>query len=126
MNLRCGLMTIGAFLLSACASDPPAEAPAAVVTAPTVIEKPATATKVVVVEKPPPPAKVVSGEKPAASAKTATGSVPKAANQCKGAPQLACINIAGCEWIKRTSPTDKDGRPLIDYCRLKTTASAAR
>src|SRR5262249_58892385 len=56
MNLRCGLMTIGAFLLSACASDPPAEAPVAVVTAPTAIEKSAPAPKV---EKPPPPTKVV-------------------------------------------------------------------
>jgi len=120
-------MMAGALLLSACASDPPAEAPVATVTAPAVIEKPAPATKGVVVAKPPPATKVVSGgEKPTAPTKNATGSVPKAANQCKGAPQLACINIAGCEWIKRTSPTDKDGRPLIDYCRLKTTASAAR
>jgi len=123
MTLRCGLITIGAFLLSACASDPPAEAPVAVVTAPTVIEKSAPAPKV---EKPPPPTKVVSGEKPAAPAKIATGSGAKTTNQCQGAPQLACINIAGCEGIKRTSPTDKDGRPLTDYCRLKTTASAAR
>jgi len=124
MNLRCGLMMIGAFCLSACASDPPAEAPVAAVTAPSVSEKPAS--KVVVVEKSPASTKVVNAEKPAPPAKIATGSVPKAASQCKGAPQLACINIAGCEWIKRTTPTDKDGRPLSDYCRLKTTASAAR
>ena len=110
MNLRYWPMMIGAFVLSACASDPPAQAPLAVVTPP---------TNVVAMEKPAPPTKVVVVEKPVKAP------TPKVSSPCKGAPQLACINIAGCEWVKQTSATDKDGRPLIDHCRLKAATAAA-
>jgi hypothetical protein len=44
---------------------------------------------------------------------------PKAPSQCKGLPQLARINVEGCEWNKRLSSTDNDGRPLMDYCFSK-------
>jgi hypothetical protein len=119
MYFRCSLAIGVTFVLSACASDPPAQAPVTVVTPPTkvvVIEKPTPPPKVVVVERPPPV------ERPAPPPKT----VKVAPNQCKGLPQLACINVAGCQWIKHASPTDKDGRPLKDYCRLTLAASSGK
>jgi hypothetical protein len=99
-------LAIGAaFVLSACASDPPAEPPpVAIITPP---------TNVVAVEDPAPPPKV------------AKASVSKAKNQCTRLPQLVCMNVAGCEWIKRESTTDKDGRPLMDFCQLKAAASTS-
>jgi len=127
MNFRYALAILAVFVLSACASDPPAQAPVTVVTPPTkvvVVEKPAPPPKVIVVEKPAPPPKVVVIEKPAPPPKIVKVPVPKAPSQCKGLPQLACINVAGCHWIKHGSPTDKHGRPLTDYCRTKATASA--
>lgn len=111
MNFQYALATVAVLLLSACASDPPAQAPVAAVTPP---------TKVAATETPPPPPKIVVAEKPVKV------SVPKAPSPCKGAPQLACINLAGCEWIKRTAPTDKDGRPLTHYCRPKAAALAGK
>jgi len=62
-------------------------------------------------------------EKPSPAPKVVKRPNPKAPSQCKGLPQLACINVEGCEWIKRLSSTDNDGRPLLDYCGLKATAS---
>jgi len=103
-------MMIAALVFSACASDPPAQAPLAVATPP---------TNVVAIEKPAPPTKVVVVEK------TVKAPALKVSSPCKGAPQLACINIAGCEWIKQTSATDKDGRPLSNHCRLKAATAAA-
>ena len=110
MYFRFSLAVGIALVLSACASDPPAQAPVTVVTQP---------TKVVVIEKPAPPTKVVVVEKPVKPPTL------KASSPCKGAPQLACINIAGCEWVKQTSTTDKDGRPLIDHCRPKAASASA-
>jgi len=123
MHFRYSLATGAVLVLSACASDPPAQAPITVVTPPpkvVVTEKPTPPPKVVVVERPP------FVERPAAPPKTVKVAVPAAPNQCKGLPQLACINVAGCQWIKQASPTDKDGRPLKDYCRLKLAASSGK
>jgi hypothetical protein len=101
---------VAVLIVSACASDPPAQTPVAAVTPPpaaVVVEKPAPPPEVANVEKPLPPPKIV---KPPS---------PKAPSQCKGLPQLARINVEGCEWIKRLSSTDNDGRPLMDYCFSK-------
>jgi hypothetical protein len=117
MNFQCALAMLGALIAFGCASDPRAEAPVA-----TVVTPPTTAsTKVVEIEKPALPTKVVVVEKPVKTP------IPKTPSPCKGAPQLACINIAGCEWVKQTAPTDRDGRPLTDHCRLTAaTASASK
>ena len=117
MQYQCALAMLGAVIAFGCASDPPAEAQVA-----TVVTPPTTSsTKVLEIEKPAPATKVVVVEKPVKTP------IPKTPSPCKGAPQLACINIAGCEWVKQTSTTDKDGRPLIDHCRLKAaTASASK
>jgi hypothetical protein len=112
----CGLLVgVAVLIVSACASDPPAQTPVVAVTPPpaaVVAEKPAPPPKVANVEKPLPPPKIVKSLSPKA-----------APSQCKGLPQLACIYVEGCEWIKRISSTDNDGRPLMDYCGLKATAS---
>jgi hypothetical protein len=117
MNFQCSLTTLAALVLSACASDPPAQAPVTEVTPP-----PAAA----VVEKPAPPQKVVNVEKSSPPPKIVKARGPKAPSQCQGLPQLACINVEGCEWIKHPSTTDKDGRPLMDYCELKATTASVR
>jgi hypothetical protein len=105
MHFRYCLAIGVAFVLSACASNPPAEPPPVAVATPP--------TNVVVIEDPAPPPKVVKAP------------VSKAKNQCTRLPQLACINVVGCEWIKRESTTDKDGRPLMDFCQLKATVSTS-
>ena len=56
----------------------------------------------------------------------ATPSPPKVVSFCDGLIEGACTKMAGCQWIKHASPKDKDGRPLTDYCRLKTVAAAAK
>ena len=122
MHFRYSLASGAMLVLSACASDPPAQAPVTVVTPP---------PKVVATEKPTPPPKVVAVERPPpverpAPPKTVKVAVPPAPNQCKGLPQLACINVAGCQWIKLASPTDKNGRPLKDYCAMKVAASSGK
>jgi hypothetical protein len=114
MQFQCVLAILGALIAVGCASDPPAEAPVAVVTAPTPPN-----TKVVAIETPTSTPKAVVAGKPV---KAPTSQTP---SPCKGAPQLACINIAGCEWVKQTAPTDRDGRPLIDHCRLKAATASA-
>ena len=118
---RYSLASGAVLVLSACASDPPTQAPVTVVTPPpkVVATEKATPPKVVVVERPPPV------ERPAPP-KTVKVAVPPTPNQCKGLPQLACINVAGCQWIKHASPTDKNGRPLKDYCAMKVAASSGK
>jgi hypothetical protein len=119
MRFHFAFVALAVLAVTACASDPPTQAPVTVVTSPpkvVVIEKPAP-PKVVYVEKP------VYVVKPAPPPKIVKVPVPKAPSHCKGLPQLACINVAGCQWIKHSLPTDKHGRPLTDYCRLKATAS---
>jgi len=115
MSFRSSLPIAFLFVLSACASDPPAEAPVATVVTPQT----SPPTKVVEIEKPAPQTKVVVVEKPVKTP------IPKTPSPCRGAPQLACINITGCEWVKQTAPTDRDGRPLIDHCRLKAATASA-
>jgi hypothetical protein len=112
-------LLVGATLLvvSACASDPPAQAP---------VTSAAPPPEAVVVEQLPPPPDVVNVEKPAPRPKVAKLPDPKAPSKCKGLPQLACINVEECEWIKRTASTDRDGRPLLDYCGLKTATASAK
>ena len=114
MHSCCLLVGVAVLVVSACASDPPAQAPIAAVTPPAAA---------VVVEKPAPPPEAVKVEKPSPASKVVKLPNPKAPSQCKGLPQLACINVEACEWIKRLSSTDNDGRPLMDYCGLKATAS---
>jgi len=113
MNFHFLLVAVAVLVVGACATDPPAQAPVASVT------PPPTAT---VVETPAPPT-VVNVEKPTPLPKIAKAPSPKTPSKCKGLPQLACINVEGCEWIKRSSSTDNDGRPLMDYCGLKATTA---
>jgi hypothetical protein len=112
MHIRYSFALGVAFVLNACASDPPEQVPVASITPP----PPST-----VVETPAPPT-VVNAEKPP---KTAKAPGPKTPSKCKGLPQLACINVEGCEWIKPASSTDRDGRPLMDYCGLKAATASA-
>ena len=106
----------------ACASERPAKAPAAAEAPPPQTAPPPQA---VVIEQLPPPPDVVNVEKPRHDRKLLSAN-PKASSKCEGLPQLACINVEDCEWIKRASSTDRDGRPLLDYCGLKTLAGRER
>jgi hypothetical protein len=121
MNFHSLLLGVTLLVVGACASEPTAQAP---------VTASAPPAQPVVVEQlpspPPPPPDVVNVEKPAPRPKTAKLPDPKAPSKCKGLPQLACINIEECEWIKRTASTDRDGRPLLDYCGLKTATASAR
>ena len=117
MHFRYSLAITVAFVLSACASDPPAQAPVTAAAPP---------PQAVVVEQLPPPPDVVNVEKPAPRPKITRLPDPKAPSKCRGLPQLACINVEDCEWIKRAASTDRDGRPLLDYCGLKTATASVR
>jgi hypothetical protein len=120
MKLQSLLVSVTVLVVGACASDPPAQTPVAAVTPPP--------QDVVVEQLPPtpPPPDVVNVEKPAPRPKVTKLPDPKAPSKCKGLPQLACINVEECEWIKRTASTDRDGRPLLDYCGLKTATASAK
>jgi hypothetical protein len=110
-------------LVGACASDRSAKAPATAQDQVAAVTPPPQAVDV---EQLPPPPDVVTEEKPAPRPKVAKLPDPKAPSKCRGLPQLACINVDDCEWIKRASSTDRDGRPLLDYCGLKTLAGRER
>jgi hypothetical protein len=114
MHFQILLVTLAAVVVTACATDPPEEVPVG-----SIIPPPATA-----VENPAPPT-VVNVEKTLASPKIAKAPGPKTPSKCKGLPQLACINVEGCEWIKPETSTDRDGRLLRDYCGLKAAAPSA-
>src|SRR5262245_18997382 len=116
MRFRFTLVAVACFVVTACASEPPAETPI------TSITPPATST---VVETAAPPT-VVNAEKSTPPPKIAKAPGPKTPSKCKGLPQLACTNVEGCEWIKVASSTDRDGRPLMDYCGLKTATASGR
>jgi hypothetical protein len=117
MNFHSLLLGVTLLVVSACASEPPAQTPVAAVTPP-----PAD----VVVEQLPPPPDAVNVEKPAPRPKVTKLPDPKAPSKCRGLPQLACVNVEDCEWIKRAVSTDRDGRPLLDYCGLKTATASVR
>jgi hypothetical protein len=114
MNFHFSLVALAALFVTACATDPPEQVPVGSVNPPpaTVVEIPAPPT-VVNVEKSSPPPKIAK----------APG--PKTPSKCKGLPQLACINVEGCEWIKPASSTDRDGRLLTEYCGLQAGTAAA-
>jgi hypothetical protein len=114
MHFQVLLVTLAALIVTACATDPPEEVPVGA-----IIPPPAT-----VVEIPAPPT-VVNVEKSPASPKIAKAPGPKTPSKCKGLPQLACINVEGCEWIKPATSTDRDGRLLRDYCGLKAATTSA-
>jgi outer membrane biosynthesis protein TonB len=117
MNFQSLLVGATLLVVSACASDPPAQSP---------VTSAAPPPEAVVVEQLPPPPDVVNAEKPAPRPKVTKLPDPKAPSKCKGLPQLACINVEECEWIKRTASTDRDGRPLLDYCGLKTATASTK
>ena len=123
MNCHSLLVCVALLVVSACASERPAKAPATAEAPPPQTAPPPQAA---VIEQLPPPPDVVTEEKPAPRPKIAKAPSPKASSKCKGLPQLACINVEDCEWIKRASSTDRDGRPLLDYCGLKTLAGRER
>ena len=111
MRFHFSFVAVAVLVMAACASDPPEEVPVASIT-PSPVETPA------------PPA-AVNPEKTSPPPKIAKAPGPRTPSKCKGLPQLACINVDGCEWIKRASSTDNDGRPLIDYCGLKAATASA-
>jgi hypothetical protein len=113
MHLHFSLVGVAVLGVAACASDPPEQGPVGSITPP-----PAT-----VVETPAPPT-VANVEKSSPSPKIAKAPGPKTPSKCKGLPQLACINVEGCEWIKPATSTDRDGRLLTNYCGLKAPTSA--
>jgi hypothetical protein len=117
MNFQSLLVSATVLIVGACASEPPAQAPVTAAAPP---------PQAVVVEQLPPPPDVVDVEKPAPRPKITKLPDPKAPSKCKGLPQLACVNVDECEWIKRTASTDKDGRPLLDYCGLKIATASVR
>ena len=115
MRLHFPLIILATFVVTACASDAPEHVPVA-----SIIPPPAST----VPETPAPPS-VVNVEKSTPPAKVAKAPGPKTPSKCKGLPQLACINVDGCEWIKPASSTDRDGRLLRDYCGLKAATASA-
>jgi hypothetical protein len=123
MKFQSVLVCVALLVASACASERPAKAPATAAAPPPQTAPPPQAA---VIEQLPPPPDVVNEEKPAPRLKVAKLPDPKAPSKCRGLPQLACINVEDCEWIKRASSTDRDGRPLPDYCGLKTLAGRER
>src|SRR5262249_25691975 len=88
---------------------------------PVIIEKPAPPPKVVFVEKPVVIEKPVVVEKRVIIEKEKVFKVPvpRAPSPCRGLTESPCGNLASCHWIKHKKPTDKNGRVLVDYCRLK-------
>ena len=123
MNFQSLLVGVTLLVVGACASNPRAQAPA---TAPDPVAAVSPPPQAVDIEQLPPPPDVVNVEKPAPRPKVAKLPDPKAPSKCKGLPQLACINIEECEWVKRTTSTDRDGRPLLDYCGLKMATASVR
>jgi hypothetical protein len=117
MNFHSLLVGLTVLVLHACASDPPTQAPVTAAAPP---------PQAVVVEQLAPPPEVVNVEKPAPRSKLTKLPDPKAPSKCRGLPQLACINVEDCEWIKRAASTDRDGRPLLDYCGLKAAPASAK
>ena len=114
MNFYFSLVGLAALVATACASDAPEQVPVSSITQPptTVVDVPAPPT-------------VVNVEKSSPKPKIAKAPGPKTPSKCKGLPQLACINVEGCEWIKPASSTDRDGRLLTDYCGLKAASTSA-
>jgi len=117
MNFHSLLVGVTVLVMSACASEPTAKAP---------ITGAAPAPQAVDVEQLPPPPDVVNAERSAPSPKIAKAPNPKTPSKCKGLPQLACINVEGCEWVKPASSTDRDGRLLKDYCGLAAATASAK
>jgi len=117
MNVHFLLVGVTVLVVSACASEPPAKAPVSAAMPP---------PQAVVVEQLPPPPDVVDVEKPGPRPKITKLPDPKAPSKCRGLPQLACINVEDCEWVKRAASTDRDGRPLLDYCGLKIATASAK
>ena len=115
MNFHFSLVAVAVLIATSCASDPAEQIPVNSITSP------ATST---VVETPPPPT-VADVEKSSPPAKITRAPSPKALSKCKGLPQLACINVEGCEWVRPASSTDRDGRLLTDYCGLKAATASA-
>jgi hypothetical protein len=123
VKLHSLLIGVTLLLVGACASDRSAKAPATAQDQVAAVTPPPQAVDV---EQLPPPPDVVNEEKPAPRPKATKLPDPKAPSKCRGLPQLACINVDDCEWIKRASSTDRDGRPLLDYCGLKTLGGRER
>jgi hypothetical protein len=123
--MRFHYLLVGVTLLvvGACASDRRAQAPVAAQEPVAAVSPPPQAVDV---EQLPPPPDVVNVEKPAPRPKVTKLPDPKAPSKCKGLPQLACINVEDCAWVKRTTSTDRDGRPLLDYCGLKVATASAK
>src|SRR5262245_11615349 len=115
MRLHLSVVVLAASVLTACASDAPEDVPVASITPPPASTVPET----------PQPPSVVNVEKSTPPPKVAKAPGPKTPSKCKGLPQLACINVEGCEWIKPASSTDRDGRLLMDYCGLKAATTSA-
>lgn len=126
MKLHSLLIGVTLLLVGACASDRSAKAPATAQDPVAAATPPPQAVDVEQLPPPPPPPDVVNEEKPAPRPKVAKLPDPKAPSKCRGLPKLACINFDDCEWIKRASSTDRDGRPLLDYCGLKPLADRER
>jgi hypothetical protein len=116
MNFHSLLVGVAVLAVSACASEPSAKGPVTAAAPPQAVD----------VEQLPPPSDVVEVEKPAPRPKVTKLPDPKAPSKCRGLPQLACINVEDCEWIKPATSTDRDGRLLKDYCGLKTATASVR
>jgi hypothetical protein len=117
MQFHSLLVGVTLLVVSACASEPPAKGP---------VTGSAPPPQAVDVEQLPPPPDVVDIERSAPPPKIAKAPGPKTPSKCKGLPQLACINVEGCEWVKPTSSTDRDGRLLKDYCGLAAATASAK
>ena len=122
MNFHSLFIGVTLLLVGACASDRSAKAP---ITAQDPVTAATPPPQAVDVEQLPPPPDVVNEEKPAPPPKIAKTPSSKTPSKCKGLPQLACINVDGCEWVKPATSTDRDGRLLKDYCGLTTATASA-
>lgn len=124
MNFYSLLVGVTVLVVGACAANPRAQVPVAAQDPVAAVSPPPTAVEVE--QLPPPPPDVANVEKPAPRPKVTKLPDPKAPSKCRGLPQLACINVEDCEWVKRTTSTDRDGHPLLDYCGLKTATASVR
>jgi hypothetical protein len=115
MNFRLSFGAVAVLAVTSCASNPAEQVPIGSITSP------ATSA---IIESPPPPT-VVDVENSSPSPKVTRAPGPKTLSKCKGLPQLACINVEGCEWVRPASSTDRDGRLLTDYCGLKAATTSA-
>lgn len=61
----------------------------------------------------------VAGRLPSSSPKQPVAKVAA----CKGLPKASCGAARGCRWVDYAKATDKNGRPLTDYCRVAGRAS---